>query len=189
MILLKLIFLENFTRWRIKRSKEKILSDLKQFLELFHPLPGNHYIQVTTEVDETTDALYELMQSVGGELRLAIYTQESIEDIQSRYPEAKIQQIKNFVHPFRALPRDNDKVIVKDLFHLHHDKEKLLKVAYTTLANTAEIVIMQKKGIMDINAVKEMLENFEYRTPNAIDLLPEYDLVVAKKMHMWGNGL
>lgn len=165
------------------------MSDLKQFLELFRPLPGSRYIQVTTHVDETTSALYELLQNAGGELRLAIYGDESIEEIQNKYPDAKTQQITNFVHPFRALPRDNDIVILKDLFHLHQDKERLLKVAYTTLANTAEIIIMQEKGTMEINAMKELLERHEYRVANAIDVLPEYDLVMAKKMHMWGNGL
>jgi hypothetical protein len=162
---------------------------MKQFLELFKPLPGNRYIQVTTHVDETTAALYELLQNAGGELRLAIYSEESLESVQSRYPDVKTQQITNFVHPFRALPRDNDIVILKDMFHLHHDKDKLLKVAYTTLANAAELIIMQKKGTMDINAVKELLERHEYRAANEIDVLPEYDLVMAKKMHMWGNGL
>ena len=146
-------------------------------------------MQVTTHVDETTSALYELLQKKGGELRLAIYADASIEEIQNRYPDAKMQQIANFSHSFRALPRDNDIVILKDLFHLHHDKEKLLKVAYTTLANTADIIIMQEKGTMDINAMKEMLERHEYRAANAIDVLPKYDLVMAKKMHMWGNGL
>jgi hypothetical protein len=48
---------------------------------------------------------------------------------------------------------------------------------------------MQEKGTMDISAMKEMLERHEYRAANAIDVLPEYDLVMAKKMHMWGNGL
>jgi hypothetical protein len=48
---------------------------------------------------------------------------------------------------------------------------------------------MQKKGSMDIEAMKAMLEEFEFRAPNEIDVLPEYDLVMAKKMHMWGNGL
>jgi hypothetical protein len=165
------------------------MSDLKQFLELFKPLPGNHYIQVTTHEDKTTAALYELLQKSGGELRLAIYRDEPIEEIQVKYPEAKTQHITNFSHPFRALPRDNDIVILKDLFHLHQDKERLLKVAYTTLANTAEIIIMQKKGTMDIDAIKELLEHYEFRVANAIDVLPEYDLVMAKKMHMWGNGL
>ena len=48
---------------------------------------------------------------------------------------------------------------------------------------------MQKKGTMDMWAMKELLERFEFRSPNEIDILPEYDLVMARKMHMWGNGL
>jgi hypothetical protein len=165
------------------------MSDLKQFLELFNPLPGNHYIQVTTYVDETTAALYELLKNTGGELRIALYRDEDISDIQEKYPDAKVQHVKNFVQPFRGLPRDNDIVILKDIFHLHQAKERLRKTTYTTLANTAEIIIMQKKGTMDIGAMLEMLEEYEYRAANYIGVLPEYDLVMAKKMHMWGNGL
>jgi predicted nicotinamide N-methyase len=165
------------------------MADLKQFLELFNPLPGNHYIQVTTEVDETTKALYELLNAKDGEFRIAMYQDDDPKDVVEEYPLAKVQHIKNFVHPFRALPRDNDIVIFKDIFHLHHDQDRLLKTAYTTLANTAEIVIMQEKGTMDIDAMLEMLDRYEFRAPNYIEVLPGYDLVMAKKMHMWGNGL
>ena len=35
----------------------------------------------------------------------------------------------------------------------------------------------------------ELLENNEFRAANFIDIFPNYDLVMAKKMHMWGNGL
>lgn len=162
--------------------------DLNQFLQLFNPLPGNHYIQVTTSIDETTDELYKLLQGKDGEFRIAYYIDED-SDIQDRFPNAKIQYIKNLVHPFRALPRDNDIVILKDIFNYHHNPEQLLKTTYTTLANTAEIIIMQKKDTMDVEAIKDLLEKFEFRAANYIDVLPEYDLVMAKKMHMWGNGL
>ncbi|MGB3961590.1 MAG: hypothetical protein WBK95_05095 [Sulfurimonas sp.] len=164
-------------------------SELKQFLELFNPLPGNQYIQVTTEVDATTSALYTLMAQKGGEMRIAYYNEKETHELQSIYPDAKIQHIKNFAHPFRALPRDNDIVIFKDIFAQHKKQDLMLKTAYTTLANTAEIIIMEKKATMDIQALKELLECFEFRTPNAIDIFPDYDLVIAKKMHMWGNGL
>ena len=162
--------------------------DLKQFLELFNPLPGNRYIQVTTNVDETSDALYKLMQEKDGEFRLAMYIDGEL-DLQERFPSSKVQYIKNLVHPFRALPRDNDIVILKDIFDVHHNPELLLKTSYTTLANTAEIIIMQKKETMDIDSVKDILEKYEFRVANYIDVLEEYDLVMAKKMHMWGNGL
>jgi len=164
------------------------MSDLKQFLELFNPLPGNHYLQVTPSPDDTTSALFELLKSVDGELRLAIYDEERAEYSQ-KYPTAKIQYIESFKQPFRAIPRDNDIVIFKDFFHLHKNPKLVLKIAYTSLANTADIIIMQKRGTMDIEYINSLLEEFEFRASNSIDVLPEYDLVMAKKMHMWGNGL
>jgi len=162
--------------------------DLKQFLELFNPYPGNNYLQITTEIDETTDAFYELMKGVDGVLNLVIYTEKEC-DFSLKFPDANIQYIKSFKQPFRALPRTNDSVIFKDVFDKHGNQKGILKIAYATLANAANIIIMQKKGTMDIQATLEMLEEFEFRSPNYIDVLPEYDLVMAKKLHMWGNGL
>ena len=162
--------------------------ELKQFLELFNPLPGNQYLQVTTFPDETSTALSKMIQEVDGEFNLVVYDENEL-DIQDNYPDAKIQHIKNFKQPFRALPRTHDIVVFKDFFHLHENQKGIIKIAYATLANTADIIIMQKKGTMDIETVKEFLTEMEFRSANEIDVLPEYDLVMAKKMHMWGNGL
>jgi len=162
--------------------------ELKQFLELFNPLPGNHYIQITDKIDATTLALQKIISEVEGEFHLALYTEEETE-IPNELADTKIQFITNLSNPFRALPRDNDMVIFKDVLLQHKNPQLLLKIAYTTLANTADVIIMQKKGTMDIEATKELLEKFEFRAPNAIDILEKYDLVMAKKMHMWGNGL
>ena len=119
----------------------------------------------------------------------AILYNENEIDLSSKFPDANIQYIKSFTQPFRALPRTNDIVIFKDVFHQHENQEGILKIAYTCLANAAEIIIMQKKSTMDIQATLEILEEFEFRSQNYIDVLPEYDLVMAKKLHMWGNGL
>ena len=162
--------------------------DLKQFLELFNPLPGNHYILVTDKIDEVAFALDELLQTVGGELQIALY-EDTPSKLPARLNTAKLQSIQNMAQPFRALPRDNDIVIFKDMQQLHNNFELLLKIAYTTLANTADVIVMQKSDTMDVEATKELLERYEFRAPNAIDLLNGYDLVMAKKMHMWGNGL
>ena len=162
--------------------------DLEQFLELFNPLPGNHYLLVTDTIDEIAFRLQELMEAVDGELRIALY-EEQPSQLSASLNAVKLQSIQNYAQPFRALPRDNDIVIFKDIQNLHKNFEQLVKIAYTTLANTADIVVMQKKGLMDVAATKELLERREFRAPNAIEVLPDYDLVMAKKMHMWGAGL
>ena len=160
---------------------------LTDFLKLFNPYPGNHYLQVTSSPDDTTKALDTLLQNVDGELSLVIYDENDIE--KSKYPNIKTQHIKSFKQPFRAMPRDHDMVIFKDIFTQHKNQEMILKIAYTTLANTADIIIIEKKGSMDIEKIKDMLDKFEFRAVNNIDIHPDYDLVMAKKMHMWGNGL
>lgn len=65
----------------------------------------------------------------------------------------------------------------------------ILKLAYQTLANSANIIILEKKGTTDIASTKALLEELEFRSANEIDILENYDLIMAKKMHMWGNGL
>ena len=162
--------------------------DLKQFLELFNPLPGNHYLLVTDKIDAIVFALDALLEEVGGELHLVLY-EETPSELPPALKRVKLQSIQNSSQPFRALPRDNDIVIIKDMQNLHKNFEQLIKIAYTTLANTADVIVMQKSGSMDIEATKALLERYEFRAPNAIDLLQGYDLVMAKKMHMWGNGL
>ena len=149
------------------------MADLKQFLELLNPLPGNHYLQVCRCEDDITTELKSLMENVDGVLNLALYNEDNLDLSQ----------------PFRALPRNHDLVILKDVLNAHKNQKMILKLSYTTLANTAHIIIIEKKGVMDIEALKTTLEEFEFRAPNEIDILDGYDLVMAKKMHMWGNGL
>ena len=147
--------------------------DLKQFLQLFKPLPGNRYLQVTTTRDEISQALELLLAQVGGKLNVTLYNEENLD----------------FSKPFHALPREHDMVILQDIFLFHQNKSMLLKATYTTLANTANVIIIEKKGLMDIEEIKHILEENEFRAANQIDVLEKYDLVMAKKMHMWGNGL
>jgi len=147
--------------------------NLDKFRSLFTPLPGNHYLQVSTCRDEITILLEELMNEVDGELNLVLYNDKNL----------KFNQL------FRALPRDHDSVVLKDVFAKHENKDMLLKHSYLTLANTANIIIIEKKGLLDIQAIKAKLEVMEFRSANEIDIIDGYDLVIAKKMHMWGAGL
>nr|WP_321266806.1 hypothetical protein [uncultured Sulfurimonas sp.] len=147
--------------------------NLDRFAKLFNPLPGNHYLQICQEEDEVTSLLKSIVDGVDGEFKIALYNEENL----------------SFSQAFRALARDNDMVIVKDVFHKHENKAMILKLIYTTLANSAHVIIMEKKGMLNIQNMKATLEEFEFRSPNEIDIVEGYDLVMAKKMHMWGNGL
>jgi hypothetical protein len=126
-----------------------------------------------------------MMEEVQGRLNIALY--ES--DILPQDIEAKVTHVADIKSLPRVMPREHDMVILKDIYRLHEDKNALLTLAYRTLANAAHIIILEKKGVLDTKELMQTLEDFEFRAANEIDVLEGYDLVMAKKMHMWGNGL
>ncbi len=171
------LFLKNCTRWR---------TDMNRFLELFNPYPGSQFLLVTSHCDEMATALADILSKVDGSLNLQCFPGEhAVVEVNN----IKRHDIADFKSSPRALPRSNDIVILQDVYHLHEAPERIMKQMYATLANTGNIVIMQRRDTMDFEAMLVMLEQFEFRAGNAIDCHPDYDLVMGKKMHMWGNGL
>ncbi|OHD95008.1 MAG: hypothetical protein A2552_05855 [Sulfuricurvum sp. RIFOXYD2_FULL_44_160] len=98
--------------------------------------------------------------------------------------------IKDYKSPAGGIPRDYAAVIVQDVLHLHESPHKFLELLYRTLLNASEIIILQKNGSMSFPEVESLLDQVEFRAINAItDFIEGYDVIVAKKMHMWGKGL
>ena len=153
--------------------------------KLIHPLPGYSILHVSSNPDEIITTLVEMVEKVRGRLGLALYDHAEI----SFNEMIKVQYVDDYNTLFRALPRDHDIVILHEVYAKHTQQEKILKSAYNTLANAAYIIIIEKKGVLDIAKLLEQLEAKEFRASNHIELLEGYDLVMAKKMHMWGNGL
>jgi hypothetical protein len=160
----------------------------QQFLQLIHPQPGFKVLDITSHADMLTAAILEHL-SPFPEHRLALSLYPGEHHIFESGDSLKMHSVPNYSTPFRALPRDNDVVLIRDVLQQHAFRERMLKGIYTTLANTGDIIIISKKGSADIEEQKAMLEAAEFRASNSIDILEGYDLVMAKKMHMWGNGL
>ena len=103
--------------------------NLEKFKKLFTPLPGNHYLQVTNQANEISDLIQELMNQVDGKFNLVLYNDKNL----------KLDQ------PFRAIAREHDNVILTNIFSAHKNQDMLIKLSYLTLANTANIIIIEKK--------------------------------------------
>jgi predicted nicotinamide N-methyase len=89
----------------------------------------------------------------------------------------------------RLKPREYDVVLLQDVFLTLDDKQRALKTIYTSLANAGYIVLLEKKGALVLEDTYELLQHHEFRSPNNIDIVGGYDLIIGKKMHMWGAGL
>lgn len=161
--------------------------DFRQFLELMHPQPGYKILEATSHADALTRLLADLIEPYRGRLSLALYPGEHapIEASETVKPHA----VDTYKLPFRALPRDNDIVILSDVLQHHAFPERLLQVVYRTLANAGEVIIVSKAGSVDVDGQLGLLDACEFRAANRIELLEGYEVVMAKKMHMWGNGL
>ena len=162
-------------------------SEIAQFLELINPQPGYRILDVTSHADELSEALAAMLAEVGGTLGLVLYPGEH------RTPEVEdvvmASTVPSYAKPFRSPARHYDVVIVRDVLDRHDFAQRMQALCYKSLANAGEIIVIARKGAMDCERMKEELEQNEFRASNRIDIFADSDLVMAKKMHMWGNGL
>lgn len=158
------------------------------FFDLLRPSPQMKIMMMTSHTDDLAYQLCEHLQGCNGSVDLSCYP--GIHQNVEHEVLAKSDVLKDFSSPPRGASRDYEAVIVHDVLHLHELPLKFLQLIYRSMENSAEIIIVQAHGVMEVGEVESLLEQAEFRAPNTIsDLLEGHDVIVAKKMHMWGNGL
>lgn len=156
--------------------------------QLLHPTPNTKIMVVTSHLDGMMEELSSFLSPYSGLIDVSLFPGEHEE--RSSPCLHKIYPIKDYKSPAFGIPRDYAAVIVQDVLHLHAFPLKFLQLIYRSLLNATEIIIVQKKETMDAGEVEALLEQAEFRASNTIfDLIEGYDVIVAKKMHMWGAGL
>jgi hypothetical protein len=158
------------------------------FCDLFQPSPQMKILIATSHADALIDEIGTFLEPFNATLDLSLYPGEHGE--YSSCLIGKRDMIKDFNSPIRSATRDYETIILQDILHLHTMPLKLLQLIYRSLENSAEIIVVQSKGTIDSSETEALLETSEFRAANTItDLVGGYDVIVAKKMHMWGNGL
>ena len=90
---------------------------------------------------------------------------------------------------FRLKTREYEFIIISDLFNDCTNKQRFFKSCYHSLENGAYIIIIEHKSKNNVQEILELLDEVEYRVANSINIFENYNLIMAKKLHMWGNGL
>ena len=156
--------------------------------QLLHPTPHTKIMVATSHLDGMIKELSTFLTPFEGQIDLSLFAGEH-----SDFSDPcihKVFTIKDYNSPAGGIPRDYAAVIVHDVLHLHQSPLKFLQLIYRTLLNATEIIIIQKNGSMNISDIEELLEKSEFRATNTIvDLIDGYEVIVAKKLHMWGAGL
>lgn len=162
-------------------------TQLEKFRHLFQWQPGYKVLDITSHSDEISQFILNRLEEVSGRLAVVQYPGKHQEIVGEG--ELKLQEVTSFDMPFRALPRDNDVVVIRDVLQHHSQLDNVLSIAYRTLANAGEIIVMTQKDTPISNTIYDALDKAEFRATNTIDIFDAYELIMAKKMHMWGNGL
>lgn len=158
------------------------------FCDLLHPSPQMKILIATSHADALIDEIGTYLEPFNATVDLSLYPGEHSQHLSPLI--SKVDTIKDFNSPIRSATRDYETIILQDILHLHTSPLKLLQLVYRSLENSAEIIIVQSKGGMETSEIETMLEKSEFRAANTIgDLIEGCDVIVAKKMHMWGNGL
>jgi len=153
-------------------------------LDILRPSPQMKILIIGDEPNEIVEIFSEFLQAYNGTMDIASYTDTNFISPQIK----RCDIIKDYASLPRGSARDYEYVILKDTLSIHENPKKLLENLYRSMENSAEIIVLQDQNLLF--DTEDMLDLCEFRTPNKIhDIWKNYDAVVAKKMHMWGNGL
>ncbi len=143
---------------------------LELFSSLFDDVPNLAVLHINNRVDFLNPIIENIVKQSDGKLDFKNFTDE--------------KSLK-----LRVAPREYEYIILGDILDSCDNKINLLKMYYTALENSANIIILVKKSKNNVEEIKSLLEESNFRAANDIDIFEDYMMITAKKMHMWGNGL
>ena len=115
----------------------------------------------------------------------------TLEEISSSL-EGKVEYIKftdEHSTRLRSSAREFEYIVLSDILSYCPNRDKVLKMMYKALENSANIIILEKKSNENLDEIKMLLDKTSFVAINDIELFKEYNLITAKKLHMWGSGL
>ena len=143
---------------------------LELFPSLFEQSPNLTVLHVNNKIGFLNSIIEEIVNDCEGKL-----------DYKEFIDESSLR--------LRAKARDYEYVILGDILDSCENKIQLLKMYYTALENSANIIVLSKKSNNSVDEIKELLDKTYFQAINDIDIFDDYIIVTGKKMHMWGNGL
>ena len=144
--------------------------EIESFKTLFQKTPNSALLHIDNGCTEIQNILLDFTNEIDAKLTYKDFNTINLER-------------------FRLTARDFEYVIVCDCLELISDIDKFIKEIYHSLENSANIILISNKTKNNTLFMIDILDRNDFRATNSIDIFENYNLVMAKKMHMWGNGL
>jgi tRNA U38,U39,U40 pseudouridine synthase TruA len=144
--------------------------ELRLFKELFQPFVNLAVLHINHKIDFLNPVIKEVVESLEGKLDFKSFETQK---------DAKLS----------ASAREYEYIVLSDILSYCPNKDKILKLMYKALENSANIIILEHKQHNNLDEIKALLNQTSFVAINHIELFEEYHLITAKKLHMWGSGL
>jgi ubiquinone/menaquinone biosynthesis C-methylase UbiE len=143
--------------------------ELKLFKDLFQPFPNISILHINNGAKFIDAPIKEVVDFLDGNLEYIEFMEEN---------SARI----------KATAREYEYIVLSDILSYCPNRDKVLKLMYKALENSANIIVLEKKSNKNMDEIKQLLDESSFVAINHIDLFEEYNLITAKKLHMWGSG-
>lgn len=144
--------------------------EVELFQTLFQKTPNSAFLHINNNCIDIQTILDSFTKSINATLTYKDFDNLNIER-------------------FRLTARDFEYVIVSNCLAHIQQKDKFIKEVYHSLENSANIILIEEKNNNNLLEMLDILDRNDFRATNSIDIFDHYNLTMAKKMHMWGNGL
>ena len=141
--------------------------ELEDFSSLFKLTPSVSILHCTKLQNEITKYLENIVISCDGKVSV----------IENNPPVKQLQRL--------AKQSSYDYVILDKTILEYDDKNSFMKVISRSLRDAGYIIILEEKN-KSLNIIYSLLEEFDYGAVNSIDIFKKHNLIMGKKLHMWG---
>jgi len=139
---------------------------ISEFLELFTITPNIDILDLNNGCDDISKALNELVKPFDGKI-VTINTQV--------LNELKIKVKRSSC----------EYGVISNSILQSEDKHTLMKIITTAIRDSGYIVILEEKE-KSLEEIYELLEEFDFGAISSVDIFEKYNLIIGKKLHMWG---
>ena len=140
--------------------------ELEEFLCLFDVTPNVSVLDLNIGCDDITKTLNSLVSPLDG----------TVTTLDSTVLEELKVKIK----------RSNyDYGVISNSILDSTDKDTLMQIITKGIRDSGHIIILEEKG-KDLEEIYHLLEECDYGAISSIDIFEYYNLIMGKKLHMWG---
>ena len=126
-----------------------------------------------------------------------LHIDNSLGLVDSALEEVRIQNEGNIKYiPFvdessaklRATAREYEYVILGNILTYCSNQEAILKLMYKAIANSGNIIILEKLENENRYELFDLLENIGFQSPICIEIFDDTYIITAKQMTTWDNA-